>query len=148
MWNVFKNNYKEANKNPLYLNYQNSDTRGLNIMSNTFNDSFLNKMVNLNLNIPEGNDPMEFYKKVIKTGDIKFKFQTIGLSKMARTISKLKSTNTTGMDLLSSKMIKDQTYILTPILTHIFNLCVKFNDYPTAMKIMKIIPIIKPNKEI
>ena len=67
---------------------------------------------------------------------------------MARTINKLKSTNTTGMDLISSKIIKDQTYILTHILTHIFNLCVKYNDFPTAMKIMKIIPVIKPNKEI
>ena len=40
MWNVFKNNHKEANKNPMYLNYQNSVTRGPNSMSNTFNDSF------------------------------------------------------------------------------------------------------------
>ena len=40
MWNVFKNNHKEANKNPMYLNYQNSVTRGQNYISNTFNDSF------------------------------------------------------------------------------------------------------------
>ena len=44
MWNVFKNNYKEANKNPLYLNYQNTVNRGSNELSNTFNNSFQNKV--------------------------------------------------------------------------------------------------------
>ena len=148
MWNVFKQNYKEVYKIPSYLNYKNNISRGPNSMSNTFNNSFINKIHNLNLNIPEGTDPMEFYKLVIKTGDKQFNFKTIGLSKMARTIDKLKSTNTTGMDLISSKMIKDQTYLLTPILTHIFNLCVKSNNYPTIMKILKVIPVLKPNKDI
>ena len=33
-------------------------------------------------------------------------------------------------------------------MTHIFNLCIHNNDYPEQMKIMKIIPIIKQDKDL
>ena len=97
----FKKNFKENNKSPQFLNYNNHLIKGPNDMANTFNTSFLNKINNLNNNIPIGMDPMLFYKQVIKSPTEEFKFKKTGLAKMARVIEKIKSTNTTGMDCLS-----------------------------------------------
>ena len=66
---------------------------------------------------------------------------------MSQMVNKIKSTNTTGTDNISSKLVKDQSYLLIPILTHIFNLCIQKNVYPNNLKIMKIIPVLKPDKD-
>ena len=148
IWKTFKNNYKERFNQPIILNYKNELSKGPNQMANTFNNAFINKIKRIKESIPIGNDPMIRYMNSIKSGKMKFKFKTISLNHMNDNINSFKSTNSSGIDNLSSKLIKDQLYVLNPLITHVFNLSVLNNNYPNGLKIMKIIPALKKNKEI
>jgi hypothetical protein len=61
---------------------------------------------------------------------------------VANTIRRLKQT-ATGADLIPSWFIKDNTFIIAPILTKIYNLAIHQETYPTAWKIAQIKPIPK-----
>ena len=63
-------------------------------------------------------------------------------------VKSFKSNNTTGYDMMSSKIIQYQLYVLNPILTHIYNTSIINNEYPSPLKLMKIIPALKKDKDI
>ena len=117
-------------------------------MANVFNEAFLNKTMNLKAKILKGEDPMIFYQENIKTCSNKFEFKTISLNKMSKNINNMKPTFTTGLDNISTKILIDQQFILTPILTHIFNLTIIKNEYPQTLKNLKVIPILKKTKNL
>lgn len=58
-------------------------------------------------------------------------------------ISNLKNVSSTTSDQISSKLLKMAKCIITPALTHIFNLCFEFGVFPTALKKSIIHPIHK-----
>ena len=91
---------------------------------------------------------MIHYKDTIKASKSLFNFKTTNLSQMHKNINSFKSTNTVGNDYISSKIVKDQLYVLTPIMTHIYNITIISNEYPNDCKIMKVIPVLKKEKEI
>ena len=67
---------------------------------------------------------------------------------MLTIIKKLKKSHSTGTDDIPMYFIKDLQQLLAPLLNHIFNLCIKKNNlYPTQLKIMKVIPILKKAKD-
>ena len=128
LWKAFKQYYNDDNKKPTVLNYNNKLIKGPKNMANTFNVAFTNKTKDIKKNIKQQADPLINYKKSIKTASTKFYFNQVSLKQMSQTVNKIKSTNTTGTDRISSKLVKDQSYILIPILTHIFNLCIIKKD--------------------
>ena len=117
-------------------------------MANTFNEAFVEKIKTLKDNIEVGEDPLINYKKSIKSSKINFNFKTTNLNQMYKNVKSFKTTNTVGNDFISSKIVKDQIYVLNPILTHIFNIMIITNEYPTDCKIMKVIPALKKDKDI
>ena len=65
---------------------------------------------------------------------------------MSQNINNMKSTFTTGLDNISSRVLIDLQYLTTPLLTHIFNLTIIKKNYPQALKNLKVIPILKKDK--
>ena len=113
-----------------------------------FNEAFINKINKLKENIPTGEDPMINYVKNVKSCEQKFLFKTISLKDVKNILKSFKSTKTTGIDNISMKVIKDNQYILVPILTHIINLIILKNGYPDNMKVMKVIAALKKDKNV
>ena len=66
---------------------------------------------------------------------------------MSKRINELKSTNSTGYDGISSKIVKDQKLILIPILTHMFNVSIQTNTYCDPFKVMRILTKLKLGKD-
>ena len=58
-------------------------------------------------------------------------------------ICKLKDRKAAGMDQITNKVLKSINRIITPFLSHIFNLVLSKGQYPDALKIAKVIPIFK-----
>ncbi|XP_069140974.1 uncharacterized protein [Argopecten irradians] len=51
----------------------------------------------------------------------------------------------TGFDGISSKMLKAGSVAFTPVITSLFNHCVKFSHFPNALKKAQVLPIFKKN---
>ena len=58
-------------------------------------------------------------------------------------ISRIKNSNSSGPDEITSKFVKISAPILTPALEKIFNLALTLGVYPHKLKIAKVIPIYK-----
>ena len=91
-------------------------------------------------------DPMVNYKKHITKGKKIFDFKQTSVVSVLNIIKNIHKTKSTGTDNIPMFVIKDQIDIISPIISHIFNLCIQQDIYPNKLKIMKIVPILKPKK--
>lgn len=58
-------------------------------------------------------------------------------------ISKLKNTNSTGNDEISTKIIKYVKDLISPVLSHIINMCIEKGKFPDTLKLTVIKPMFK-----
>lgn len=103
-------------------------------MCNEFNKYFINSArydgPNLAYHPPEQNNH-------------NFSFQEINTRKMLSIIADLPNKKSTGCDEIQTRIVKDNSEVLAPILTKLFNLMVRTTEYPMDLKIQKITPIHK-----
>ena len=59
------------------------------------------------------------------------------------TINNLKNSNSTGIDNISVKLIKSCSSLISPILSNINNHSLTSGIFPNALKIAKVVPVIK-----
>ena len=69
------------------------------------------------------------------------------MSQMYKTINKMRSTKSTGIDNTSMKTVKMTIKVLAPAILNIINQTITTNTFPTCVKTAKIIPLLKSNKE-
>ena len=58
-------------------------------------------------------------------------------------IDKLPSKTSSGVDGISTNLLKDITYLISKPLTLIINQCLETEIFPSKLKIAKVIPILK-----
>ena len=71
---------------------------------------------------------------------------TITTPQLNTIIKQLKNSNATGMDGISTKVIKDAYPTIHHIILHVINLSLATGIFPRTYKHTKIIPVLKPNK--
>jgi hypothetical protein len=71
-----------------------------------------------------------------------FAFRNVSDEEVKRAVFGVKS-NAVGLDEIPLRFIKLLLPIIMPILTHIFNSCLTFSEFPKIWKVGKIIPIAK-----
>merc|ERR1711867_371058 len=64
-----------------------------------------------------------------------------------RIIKKMKPKNSRGNDITNMKIIKKLCPAILPHITHLINLIIYTETYPTILKVSRISPILKPDKQ-
>ena len=72
-----------------------------------------------------------------------FSFDEIREQYVVNVIDKLPSKASSGVDGISTNLLKDITYLISKPLTLIINLCLETGIFPSKLKIAKVIPILK-----
>lgn len=136
-----KTNPKEFWKCLKYLNI-NSNTKEFNSdfgTANSLNDFFINSVPNTS---PENADIILNKYSDPRPTDIMFKFSQVSVEKVEKTFRTIKS-NAKGFDGIDLKMLSLVLPHLSEYLTHIINMCLTENCFPSAWKTSNIIPIPK-----
>ena len=89
---------------------------------------------------PRADDPNTYDKE--EAGNA-FDFEPISRIEVDRLISKINISKSSGITLLSSKLLKDSFQVLNDKLTYLFNLSIKQKVFPNQWKAALVIPIPK-----
>ena len=76
-----------------------------------------------------------------------FSFNEIGEEYVVNVIDKLSSKTSSGVDGISTNLLKDIKYLISQPLTLIINQCLETGIFPSKLKIAKVIPILKRGDE-
>ena len=76
-----------------------------------------------------------------------FSFNEIGEEDVVNVIDKLPSKTSSGVDGISTNLLKDIKYLISKPLMLIINQCLETGIFPSKLKIAKVIPILKRSDE-
>ena len=93
-----------------------------------------------------GRNPLIYMKKLIPKPKTKFQLNEISIQQTYQIIKNMKASNLTGYNQINLKIIKDIPHFSALILTHLINSIIITGNYPRCLKVAKIIPICKPDK--
>jgi hypothetical protein len=119
-------------------------TEDKTLIANSFNNFFTNIGENLDKNIPPTQtDPISFIKKKYT---INIFLRPTSSFEIGKIINKLKKC-AVGWDNFPSDIIKDNTLIMSDLLTHLINLSIEEGIFPSELKIGNIILLFKAGCE-
>ena len=109
--------------------------------ANLLNNFFIDKVTTLQskINPKLKTDPLQKLKKVSS----KFSFTRVSNRDVLKTISAMKSSKCSGLDGITSELLKLIKIEVAPILTEIINTSLREGNFPTAYKCAVITPIYK-----
>ena len=84
-----------------------------------------------------------FYDFLGPQVDHLFEFHSISQEEVASRIRKLQVRKACGEDGISNRLLKCSVRITTPLLTHIFNLCLRTGTMPLSWKSARVVPVHK-----
>ena len=117
-------------------------------IANVLNDFYINKVQKIIDSIqPTNTDPMTNYKKLVGNRVLEMSFTTVSMQELLITISKMKSSTSTGTDNTSMRTIKQSLKTFSPAILNIVNNSITTNTFPESLKTSRIIPILKSKKE-
>ena len=118
-------------------------------IANSLNYNMVKKNVNLYRDIPKTDtDPYENYKKLVKDKKMSFKLESITMSQLRTTLRKMRSTPSTGIDMISMKSIKNLQKPLESAILNLVNTTLGTTLYPSQLKKSKVIPLLKSGKPV
>ena len=118
-------------------------TKSLQI-ANCQNNFFIEKVKKIKRELPKSAmDPLHLLRKLMRNRTCSFKFKPVQPEKVEEMISQLSNSSSFGLDNIDTYCIKLAKKELLPALTHIVNLSISQNKYPTAWKKTKIVPLLK-----
>ena len=123
-------------------------TKPLDI-ANIQNEYFIHKIstIRSNLPAPKG-DPLSTLKSLMKNRDLSFSMKPVYPAQIEEIISKLKNTSSFGLDMIDTYAIKLAQKELLPAITHIVNLSIMSQKFPSSWKKSKVIPLHKKDDKM
>ena len=117
-------------------------------IADAMNTEYIERNNSLSQSIPDiGKDPLENYKKAVKTPNKELDFNTLNMHDLRTILKGMKPTPTVGYDNISMKTLKTYQTQLEPLLLNMLNRIILTQNFPQTLKTSKIIPIIKVNKD-
>ena len=108
------------------------------------NKFFLDKIKRLRSSIPAVlTDPLSKMKEAMRGRMCTFKLQAVSVEDVLKIIGSLKNSSATGVDYIDTRTIKLSAELIAPALTHIINLSITTNTFPSIWKYAKVIPLLK-----
>ena len=143
--NITNNNKKPP---PRKIIHENKVITSLKKICNIANCHYIQKIVNIrNKFTPSVVSPIDILKKIQARPKNKFKLPLITIEETKTIIKKLKSSNSTGHDLATTKIYKKLANRISPHITHLINSIITTSSYPNILKVSKMTPILKPDKD-
>ena len=113
-------------------------------LASCMNKFFLDKIKRLRNSIPAVlTDPLSKMKEAMRGRMCTFKLQAVSVEDVLKIIGSLKNSSATGVDYIDTRTIKLSAELIAPALTHIINLSITTNTFPSIWKYAKVIPLLK-----
>ena len=113
-------------------------------LARTFNHFFPAKVEKIERNIPVFDiDPTSKLKEKLKGRNLNFQFKLVTESQVRKAIMSVKSKTSSGVDFVSTQVLKMAVDVITLPLTWIINNSLESGIFPTCWKIAKCIPLFK-----
>ena len=108
------------------------------------NDFFVNKVANILRNLPQQvSDPLDKLRFIMRNRTCSFKLKAVHPETVEKILSNLKNSKSCGLDTIDTYCLKLAGQHIIPALTHIINLSIETQQFPTSWKTAKIIPLHK-----
>ena len=107
-------------------------------IANTLNESFNEIGPKLASDLSQSSRSPESYLLPCKS---RFQIQNVTIHEVFKSLSKLKTSKSTGYDGIPNKLLKDASDIIAPSLVHIFNASIMTGIFPNDLKVAIILPI-------
>ena len=116
-------------------------------LAKIMNEYFVSKVKQLRENLPDvpGN-PLNLVKNLMKNRSCSFTFKPSHPDEVLKLITNLKATKSCGVDNIDAYVIKLAKHELLPVITHIVNLSLSNQVFPSQWKMSKIIPLHKKDE--
>ena len=116
-------------------------------LARIMNEFFISKVKRLESELPPSNgDSLNLIKNIMRNHQCKFSLEAVHPDQILKIISNLKSSQSCGIDNIDSKVIKLIKHQITPVLTHVVNLSIRNQHFPSLWKKAKVIPLHKKSK--
>ena len=116
-------------------------------IANTINREHILRNIRLRRAVPKTDtNPLTNYHKLKVKDDTKFELKQITMHEFRTIYKKIKPTNSTAYDNISTKTLKKLTKSTEAILLHLINTSIETQIYPNILKEAKIIPLLKHDK--
>ena len=110
----------------------------------TQNEFFINKVEQIRENLPAPvSDPLARLKSLMTGRICSFQLAAVHPDEVDQIISNLKNSSSFGLDLIDTSVVKLIRQEVVPALTHVINLSISSEKFPTDWKSAKIIPLHK-----
>ena len=148
LWNIVESRVKPDKKgSPTTINFEGKQIRSPQKLAEVFNEYFIDKIETIRSEFKKtDDDPIEILELLIKRPNSTMKLKEITLEETYKIINDMKSSNSTGFDDVSSKILKKIPQISAILMTHSINTIIRASKFPEVYKITKIVPICKPKK--
>lgn len=114
-------------------------------LAEAFNDYFSQIGENLGKNFENQDESVNFCD-YLNPAEKRFAIQPTTTSKVFHLLSKLSETKATGLDNISSKLVKISTSVISVSITAIFNTAISTGIFPDEWKLARVTPIFKNGK--
>ena len=110
-------------------------------VAETFNQFFPSKVEKIERDIPVYDiDPVSKLSENLKGKNLNFKFRLVSEKQVRNAIKSIKSKTSSGVDFVSTQVLKMAVDVIAPPLTWIINKSLESGIFPTCWKISKCIP--------
>ena len=113
-------------------------------IAKTMNEHFIKKTNNHVTSLsPTFGSPLESVQKIMGEKDCSFRLEAVHPDLVEKIIGSLSNTSSCGVDTIDSSILKMSKTFLVPAITHIINLSIETETFPTEWKVAKVIPLHK-----
>ena len=118
-------------------------------LANIMNRFFISKVRKLRSNLPPSQgDPLDLTRRLLCNNESSFTLRAVHPDEVTKIITNLKSSKSSGKDNIDTYVLKLAKVELTPVLTHIINLSIINEVFPSIWKCAKVIPLHKKDEVI
>ena len=143
-WKAAKNVTKSAGNPQLKLEEAGTTIDDEDLLSDTFNKYFKEKIEDIEKKIPNLNvEATEKLQDKMREKNLKFSLKTVTFAQVQKAIKSMKNKTSSGIDFVSPKIVKIAMEVITTPLTWVINNSILDGEFPNSWKIAKVIPIFK-----
>ena len=113
-------------------------------MADCMNNYFLKKIKTIQENLPVSLvDPLAKLKLLMKNKSCSFTLKPVHPDTVEHILNNLRNSKSAGLDMIDTAILKCSASYILPALTHIINLSIEKECFPTEWKTAKVIPLLK-----
>ncbi len=116
-------------------------------IANTFNNFFKNAAINITNKIPKPHNTYEHYLNKTPQVHDSFNFKPVTPLEILKSINNFTNKSSSGFDMISPKILKNNAVKLTPAITILINKILTSGNFPEYLKTSKITPLFKKGLE-